>query len=1158
MQKLTGLGLLLSGVCGVAVAQPLSVAEQQQWLLGQIRVGQALYREDLVHDSLARLELIAPDNPQVKVAEVRQALLQNNTPEAERLVAELARQVPDSTELRQARNLVKMHSSEGQKDLQQARLLATAGRYDDALQAYQQMFGDDMPDFTIALEYLTVRSGIKAQRPQVIEQLRALDSQYPGNAGLRQTLVGMLFAEQRDAEALQVLHQLAGDPNAADNAAEREYNYLLKQPVGPETAKAWQTFLAVYPSTPYRADATKQLQGQEHLLGDPSWQAGVKGKALLEAGDSPGAEAQLRRALKAYPQDSSLLGALGVALMRQSKHEAAYNAFVKASAIEQDTYWMTKWQDLKVANYQWMLLQKGDEALAQKNYPLAKRFYLQARQAQPKDADALIGLSYVARGESDDIAAEALLLQARKLDPTNASVVRAMVRLYQSQSPEKAEQYLDSLTPAQQVEFKSVRVGLALDRLNAQADAATRRSDWAQVAQVLGKARELDPDNPWLVYRLANAQRQQGRTAEADHSFSLLLQRQGQNPEARYAHGLFLADGDRDGDAMGSLQQIPRGAWSDNMNQLWARLQRRQLLAKAEALRTAHHEDQAEALLLRAPTTDDYLTLADWAQQRGDLANAQGRYRKVLASEPMNAEAQLGLAEVLIASHQPQAAKAGLLAVQPPVPVNVSFQRRLADAWAAVGDKARAKALFADLLSTPRQDPLAYRDAARLLSTDEPQHALDNYAHAMAAAQMITPPQAAPRDGRAMTEASRARDNDDWLARSIRSDVDTLYQKQNPTVNLYHDFAWRTDNSASGVSDLTTQTTILRVDAPLAQGQAFVQAEDVQLDVSSFASNDQFGLCAVVQGGCASGAQSVSGTMLGMGWHDDKWAFDLGHTPQEFTVSNWVGGVTYSGDWDSVGYRLTASRRPLTNSLVSYAGAVDPVTGTRFGGVTANGFTLGLSHDEGGKDGVWASLSSHWLVGQNVENNQRRSAMGGYYYRLVEQADERVRTGLTLMYMGYDKDLSESTLGQGGYYSPQQYYSVSVPVNFAWRDANWSAFLESSVGWSFAKTDASDLYPKDSTASGLDSLLAQSGHTLVDDPTLTKSASSSNGINFRVQGLMERRLSDNLVLGGGITWQHSEGYAPSRALLYLRYTFDPWQGNLPLPVEPIAPYADMR
>lgn len=49
-----------------------------------------------------------------------------------------------------------------------------------------------------------------------------------------------------------------------------------------------------------------------------------------------------------------------------------------------------------------------------------------------------------------------------------------------------------------------------------------------------------------------------------------------------------------------------------------------------------------------------------------------------------------------------------------------------------------------------------------------------------------------------------------------------------------------------------------------------------------------------------------------------------------------------------------------------------------------------------------------------------------------------------------------------------------------------------------------------------------------------------------------------LVLGAGVTWQHSEDYAPSRALIYLRYTFDPWQGNLPLPVSPLVPHADFR
>ncbi|VTR49772.1 Cellulose synthase operon protein C precursor [Serratia fonticola] len=38
----------------------------------------------------------------------------------------------------------------------------------------------------------------------------------------------------------------------------------------------------------------------------------------------------------------------------------------------------------------------------------------------------------------------------------------------------------------------------------------------------------------------------------------------------------------------------------------------------------------------------------------------------------------------------------------------------------------------------------------------------------------------------------------------------------------------------------------------------------------------------------------------------------------------------------------------------------------------------------------------------------------------------------------YQKDLSGYSLGQGGYYSPQQYVSLAVPVNYRQRTENWS------------------------------------------------------------------------------------------------------------------------
>ncbi|MNO39533.1 Cellulose synthase operon protein C precursor [compost metagenome] len=1153
---MTRWGLLLSAVCGAALGQPLNQADQQQWLLEQMRIGEALYREELVRDSLARLELIAPGHPEVLLAEYRHALQVNDQAQAERRLAQLRTQAYGSQAQRQAEALLKMQKPEGQKLLQEARLRAAAGRFDESIALYEQLFGNTPPDFASAFEYWGVRSRITEQRPQVIEQLRALDQRYPGNPELRQMLARLLFAQQRDGEALAVLHQLANDPQASNAAAEREFNYLASRPVSADTARAWQVFLDHYPNSPLQGEAGKRLQGQQQLLGDPAWQAGIKGQQLLEQGNNAAAEAKLRQALRRYPDEAGFYGALGTALMRQSKYEAAYAAFSTAVAKEQDTDFISKWQDLKAANGQWMLLQKGDQALQRNDLAAAKNAYRQASKAQPDDADALIGLANVALAEGDQSEAQALLLKVRKIEPDNGSAVRALVRLYKAQSPDKAEAFLETLPPAQQREFVALRRSIELDRLNAQADAAMLRGDWAQAAALLGKARALSPDEPWLTYRLANSLYASNQPQAADDSFTPLLQRQGLNPEARYAHALYLASHARDNEALASMQHIATTAWNQNMHDLATRLQRRQMLAQATALRDSGQEAQAVALLLRDPNADDWVTVADWALLRGDTGQAKSYYRKALAQAPQNSEAQLGLIEALIAGGETEAARRQLSALTP-IP-QANYQRRVANAWAGVGETGKASELFAQLLETPQSDPLVYRDAARLMARQQPQQALDNHARAMAAAGLLTPAQAEPRDNRALTLASREKDSDDWMLRSLRSDVDELYQQQTPTVNLYHDFAWRTDNSSAGVSDLATHTTILRVDLPIAQGQGFVQAENIDLDVKAFDSDDQFGTCAVVIDGCRPDAQSVRGTMLGIGWSDARWAIDLGHTPQEFTVSNWVGGVTFSSDWRDIGYRLTASRRPLTNSLVSYAGAVDPVTGIEWGGVTANGFTLGLSHDEGEADGLWASLGLHWLKGEHVADNQKRTAMGGYYYRLIERADERLRTGLTLMYMGYDKDLSEYTLGQGGYYSPQHYYSVSVPLNYAWRNADWSVALESSLGWSFSKSSASDLYPLDDSPAKVDSLLEQFSRELVDDPSLRSNSSSSSDIGIRLQGLVERRLSDNLVLGGGIVWQHSEDYAPSRGLIYLRYTFDPWQGNLPLPVQPISPYAEMR
>ncbi|MGF6400259.1 Flp pilus assembly protein TadD [Pseudomonas frederiksbergensis] len=984
MQKVTRWALLLAGLSGPVMAQSTGPVDQQQRFLEQMRVGEALYREDLVRDALARLNLIAPDLPQVLVAGIRQALLQHDQAQAERLLERLQRQAPDSQELLQARSLLTLQSVDGQKGLSQARRLAQAGKAQEALGAYRQLFGDAPPDLASALEYWRARSAMAGQQAIALEHLQVLDRQYPGNVGLQLVLANLLIAEKKDAQGQAILHRLASNPQASNAAAEQEYNYLGRLPISPASVQGWQGFLTHYPDSPLKEAAVGQLLRQQQRLADPAWQAAAKRQRVLKA-------------------------------------------------VDHYSVW----------------LRQGDKALLRKDLAAAGTAYRQAHSVKPNDARALIGLAAVAQANADDIGAEALLLQAHRLQPDNLAVTWPLVHLYQKQSPQKLEQFLDSLPPGQPRDLVTLRQSLRLARLNALADAATQRSDWTEVSRLLLEARPLDEDNPWLALRLAKAQRALGQTAAADDSLRRLLLRQGNNPEARYAQALYLSADGRDSEALQALAHIAPKAWSPPMHELDEQLQRRRSLAQANAL----HND------------------------------------------------------------------------------------------------------------------------ARLNARRQPQRALDQYARGMAAVGLLTSAEASPRDDRALTLASREKDGDDGLPRSLREEVDALYQQQNPTVHLYHDIAWRSDNTTPGTSDLLAQTSILRIDAPIAAGQGFVQIENIDLDAGRFDTEAdglqraRFGTCAirlrdrasgaVVSDGCRSDTQRARGNTVAVGWHDEHWALDVGHSAEGFPVSNWLGGVSFASDWNALNWKLTASRRPVSDSLLSHAGAVDPVSGVRWGGVTVNGLSLDLNHATSAVDGFWGSLGAHWLRGDNVADNQRLSAMGGYYYHLIDRADERLTSGLTLMYWGYDKDLSEFTLGQGGYYSPQRYYSVGVPLNYAWRNADWSVRLDSSLGWSYARTEASALYPLEGAGAKWLSGIEQAG-LIADDINQVKAGSSTSGANVRLQGWVERRLSDHLVLGGGLAWQHSEDYAPSRALLYLRYTFDPWQGNLPLPVEPITPYALVR
>lgn len=1148
------------GLMLVAAALPLwchaqapeDRAEQATWLLAQVRAAEAVNRDELVRDALTRLQLVSPGDPRALLAEMRLALRQRDGQRVETLQQALQRTAPGTEAERDGRVLYTLSSEAGQQQLQQARLAAMAGRPDDALQGFRALYGDKPPTLELAVEYWRVRSAQPGQRTQAIDALRSLDEQYPGNPAARQLLANLLFADGQDKAALTLLAELGRNPAATDAAAQREFEYLAARRIDDTSAKAWTEFLQRYPTGRFANDARSNLERSQRLLADPFWRAGQEGLRLLDRSQDVAAEAKLRQALRGYPNDPELLGSLGLALMRPGHRQDALVYFGRAKEHEEDIDNLSKWNDLITSTRYWLTLEKADQALEQKRTDEAASLYSSALKQQPGSTFAQLGLAQVAEAQGRPADAEAGYLRLLSRDPGNASAIRGLLRLYQAQSPERALAFIETLSISQRNSFAERRNSLLLVRYRLLAEQALERDDQPAAITALRQARSLAPADPWLAYRLASSLQQQQGFSEADAVFGDLLKRQADDPVAHYAHALYLSGAGRDAQALASLHRISERDWDDDMHSLATRLERRELMTRIDKLRASGREAAAvelmqERLRKHGDSVDDLLALADWAAARGEPAVAAPYVERALRIDPAHPEARLMRIELLLAEGQTGAARQALRTT-PPVLAEDDWnaKRRLANSWAAVGERDKARQMLQQIeAKAKRPDPLLRRDTARLLAEVDPAKAMGYYRQALIDADLL-----AKSAGTAeLTQATRQNAADDWLVRSLRSDTAALHQRQDTTLTLQHDHGWRNDDGTPGISELLTDTTLLHLDTPMANGRGFLRAERLALDAGTLDANAFFGACRA-RNDCAGESQRGTATLLAGGWRNERLEADLGLT-EGFEIDNLFGGVTGRGNLDPISWSLTASRRPMSNSLLSYGGARDAVTGTRWGAVTANGTSLGLSWDEGGAHGLWSSLGYHWLLGDNVASNSRVTAMAGYYYKLVDRPDERVRTGLTFIHFGYDKDLSGHTLGQGGYWSPQNYNSISVPVSYGWRNQDWSVLLESSIGWSVSQSNGSRDYP-------LASLRDKVAAIDPDVANQTSQGSTSRGFSYRVQGLFERRLSDHFVLGGGFSLLQSDEYAPSRAMLYLRYSFAPWRGDLALPIEPLVPYADFR
>ncbi|MHB9136276.1 MAG: cellulose synthase subunit BcsC-related outer membrane protein [Acidithiobacillus ferrooxidans] len=256
---------------------------------------------------------------------------------------------------------------------------------------------------------------------------------------------------------------------------------------------------------------------------------------------------------------------------------------------------------------------------------------------------------------------------------------------------------------------------------------------------------------------------------------------------------------------------------------------------------------------------------------------------------------------------------------------------------------------------------------------------------------------------------------------------------------------------------------------------------------------------------------------------------DIGSTPTGFLEHGLTGGIAWQPGGGPLS--LQADRRPVVDSLLSYAGMYDPRTGSNWGGVFAN--TVQIAAGAGRDPARYGSLSYAVLQGSHVAANHRWSVDGGLRWPVATGIpDEQVHVGLNMLFMSYAKNLSFFTLGQGGYFSPQTFYRPSATVDwegYMGAHAVWK--LSGRLGWQTFQQSSSPYFPMDPA------LQAQANAIKNQYPYYP--AQNVSSIAYAVTGQLAYLFAPQWLGTGWLRMDNSRNYQDAVAGVSLQYYFSP-------------------
>ena len=1036
--------------------------------------------------------------------------------------------------------------------LQDAMDAREAGKLTEAEGKLQQALRLGVAEATgqvMLADLLSQRSEFAKAEPLYRQVLRKA----PLDPGAFRGLVGLLAQTGRDGEAMAMVSALdeetalkIGGLNQAKASAMLKLAEADEQNRDYEAAaEKLEDALLVDPFNPW---ARLALARQYQKLGDPGGANALLDNLLETRPDMP--EALHARALLFADQQRWWEG-----LMTLERIPAALRT--AEMAREQRRFWVN------------VQVQRAQQTYAEGGVQKANAMMTQAETAAAASADALL-LGVVAAGWNDLAQPASALRVMREIasraprDNVAVRIQYAGILLNARQDAELPAVLRDltasgRLTPAQQDEVNKIIMAYTLR----QADALREAGRLAEAYNVVSPALEQS-DDPRLIMALARIYNSGGEPAQALQLTENVILRAPDDLEYRlFASGVALGARAYDkglGHAKAALEIAPD---------------------HPRALAAAGRAEKARGNVAKAMEYFQYAQALE--REKGAFAGAPGNLSLRLVDEIPGPGASLS--SVLPAA---RANRSGLLPVpgvvrktsnfpvfgsepngdpnNPVTPVSSPaprFEPRSSALPVPAGSSLRAgEEIVPQPPSQPRvQSPTSrlFSPAVQVSAVEAPPRVVQEYLDmpvavprnpvnrpiepvlpVIAASSPLVSP-VVPLARPALTPAGE---------RTMTQEIDDIQLKFSTTVDFGGGF--RSLAGEAGLSRLTEIELPLELKMPIDyDGTATLRLTPVLLNAESYNLADPHvsarvgsnALGPFITSPYPSASQDASGIAVSAAYRSKNLALDVGTTPLGFKVSNVVGGASLAERFDDFTLRGSISRRAVTDSLLSYAGTSDPRTGEVWGGVIKNGVRIdaGYGDDSGG---LYAAIGYAGLTGQGVKsNNEFESSVGGYW-RVYQTPDIRATVGVNLTALGYRDNLSNFTLGNGGYFSPQNYFSFGIPMDVAGRKGRFSYQLGGDIGMRYVRQDQAPYFP---TNAAMQASWENQVKLLPSLATYNAfyEAQSSTGLGYNLAGSFEYLLTPKFAFGARLAFDNSHNFTQQTGMIYLRYAFD----ALPQPVQ---------